>query len=125
MEEKNTKKKTLVLGGSLKPERYANRAIRKLREYEHPVVSVGLKEGKVLDVDIETGTPEFDDIDTVTLYLGQKNQEQYYPYILKLNPKRLIFNPGTENPELANLAISNNIEVIEYCTLILLDTNTF
>ncbi len=125
MIEKHEKKKTLVLGGSVKPERYANRAIVKLREYGHPVVSVGLKGGNVLDVDIKTGTPDYEDIHTVTMYLGSKNQAQYYPYILKLKPKRIIFNPGTENHELAALAAEKNIEVVEYCTLILLDTNTF
>jgi hypothetical protein len=125
MREKNEKKKTLVMGGSVRPERYAYRAITKLREHGHPVVSVGLKEGKVLDVDIQTGTPGFEDIHTVTLYLGPKNQPQYYPYILSLQPKRIIFNPGTENPEFFELALKNNIQVVEYCTLILLDTNTF
>lgn len=125
MKEKNEKKKTLVMGGSIKPQRFANKAIIKLREYGHPVVSVGLKEGKVLDVDIQTGMPDFEDIHTVTLYLGPKNQPQYYPYILSLKPKRIIFNPGAENPELFELALKNNIQAVEYCTLILLDTNTF
>lgn len=125
MKEKHLKKKTLVMGGSVKPERFANRAIIKLRDYGHPVVSVGLSEGNVLDVAIRTGTPDFEDIHTVTLYLGPKNQSQYYPYILRLKPERIIFNPGTENHELAELAVENNIQVIEYCTLILLDTNTF
>ncbi|MCB2208426.1 MAG: CoA-binding protein [Bacteroidetes bacterium] len=125
MKEKNEIKKTLVMGGSVKPERFANKAIIKLREYGHPVVSVGLKEGKVLDVDIQTGIPDFEDIHTVTLYLGPKNQPQYYAYILSLKPKRIIFNPGTENPEFFELALKNNIQVVEYCTLILLDTNTF
>ncbi|MEE4260187.1 MAG: CoA-binding protein [Bacteroidales bacterium] len=125
MQQNNEKKKTLVLGGSIKPERFANRAIVKLRGYGHPVVSVGLKEGKVLDVDIQTGTPDYKDIHTISLYLGPRNQTQYYPYILNLKPKRIIFNPGTENPELFELAAKNNISVVEYCTLILLDTNTF
>ena len=125
MVKENERKKTLVLGGSVKPQRFANKAIIKLREYGHPVVSVGLREGKVLDVDIQTGTPDFKEIHTITLYLGPRNQPQYYPYILSLKPKRIIFNPGTENAELFDLAIKNNILVVEYCTLILLDTNTF
>lgn len=120
-----TKKKTLVLGGSTNPGRYANKAILKLRAYGHPVVSVGLNEGAVQDVKIQTGLPDFKDIHTVTLYLSPKNQLQYYHYILGLKPKRIVFNPGTENAELAMLAQENNIQVIEYCTLILLDTNTF
>ncbi len=125
MKENNEKKKTLVLGGSVNPTRIANKAIRKLRAYGHPVVSVGLKEGEVDDVSIQTGTPHFKDIHTVTLYLNTKNQNQYYNYIIGLKPKRIVFNPGTENPELSELARKNNIEVVEYCTLILLDTHTF
>ncbi len=118
-------KKTLVLGGSLKPDRYANRAIRKLRSYGHPVVSIGNREGEVEDVTIRKGTPHFDDIHTVTVYLGAKNQHEYYNYIIGLKPQRIVFNPGAENPELADLARKNNMEVVEYCTLILLDTHTF
>ena len=125
MQEYADKKKTLVLGGSVKPTRYANKAIRKLRAFGHPVMSVGLKEGEVDDVNIQTGTPLLDDVHTVTVYLSNKNQKQYYDYIISLKPKRIVFNPGTENPELSELARKNNIEVVEYCTLILLDTHTF
>ena len=125
MKENNEKKKTLVLGGSMNPTRFFNRAIRKLRAYEHPVISIGLKEGEVDDVSIQTGTPHINDIHTVTLYLNPKNQKQYYDYIIGLKPKRIVFNPGTENLELSELARKNNIEVVEYCTLILLDTHTF
>jgi predicted CoA-binding protein len=123
--EVNKKKKTLVLGGSIKPERYANKAIKKLREHGHPVVSVGLNEGTVLDVKIQNGSPDFKDIHTVSLYLSPKNQVQYYDYIFSLKPKRIVFNPGTENTELSELALKKNIHVVEHCTLILLDTNTF
>jgi predicted CoA-binding protein len=121
----NKLKKTLVIGGSTKPERYSNRAIRKLRSYGHPVVSIGNREGTVADVAIEKGTPGFKDIHTVTIYLSAKNQQQYHDYIIELKPQRIIFNPGAENSELAALADDHNIEVVEYCTLILLDTNTF
>jgi predicted CoA-binding protein len=122
---KNKLKRTLVIGGSTKPERYSNRAIRKLRSYGHPVVSIGNREGTVVDVAIAKGTPEFKDIHTVTIYLSAKNQQQYHDYIIELKPQRIIFNPGAENSELAALADDHNIEVVEYCTLILLDTNTF
>jgi len=125
MQEYADKKKTLVLGGSIKPTRYANKAIRKLRAFGHPVMSVGLKEGEVGDVNIQTCTPLLDDVHTVTVYLSNKNQKQYYDYIIGLKPKRIVFNPGTENPELSELARKNNIKVVEYCTLILLDTYTF
>ena len=118
-------KKTLVLGGSIKPDRYANKAIRKLISYGYPVVSIGNKEGTVEDVPIIKETRKFDNIHTVTVYLSAKNQKQYYDYIIGLEPQRIIFNPGAENRELAEMALKRNIEVVEYCTLILLDTHTF
>ena len=118
-------KKTLVIGGSIKPERYANKAIKKLCRYNHPVVSLGLKTGEVDDVTIETGFPDFNDIHTVTMYVGHKNQPQYYDYILGLRPKGIIFNPGTENNEFEQLANKNGIETIEHCTLIMLGDGSF
>lgn len=119
------KKKTLVLGASLKPERYSNIAINKLRNHNHEVKAFGLREGKVNDVDIDTILIQYDDIDTVTLYLNPKRQEPYYDYIIGLNPKRVIFNPGTENPEFYNLLRQNNIEFEAACTLVLLGTNQY
>lgn len=118
-------KKTLVLGASANPSRYSNLTIRKLRAHGHPVVAIGLKKKMVEDVAIETEkTPEAG-IDTVTLYLNARNQEQYYDYILSLKPKRIIFNPGAENNELANLARSQNIQPMEACTLVLLSTGQY
>ena len=119
------KKKTLVIGGSLKPERYANRAINMLTDYGHPVVSVGLREGQVAGVDIQTGRPEFNDVDTVTMYVGPANQPDFYDYILGLHPKRIIFNPGTENKAFQKLAIENNIKTINHCTLVMLGEGSF
>ena len=118
-------KKTLVLGASENPDRYANKAIRALRKKGHPVVAVGLRNGKVMDVDIVKEKPESDNIDTITLYLSAKNQKGYYDYILSLNPKRIIYNPGAENEELEALAEENGIENMEACTLVLLATNQF
>jgi len=118
-------KKTLVIGGSTKPERYSNKAIRKLCQYGYPVVSIGLRGDEVAGVKIETGFPDFKNIDTVTLYVGIRNQPQYYDYIISLHPKRIVFNPGTENPELEDLARKNNIETIEHCTLIMLGEGSF
>ena len=119
------KKKTIVLGASTKPQRYSYRAINMLREYGHPVVAVGLRKGRVADVDIQTGQPTIDNVDTVTLYLNPKNQEPHYQYILDLKPRRVIFNPGTENPDFINRLKENGIQTIENCTLVMLGSGLF
>ena len=118
-------KKTIVLGASENTERYSNKAIRALRNKGHPVIAVGLREGKVLDVDIVKIKPDESDVDTVTLYLSAKNQKGYYDYILSLHPKRIIYNPGAENEDLESLANKNGIENMEACTLVLLATGQF
>jgi len=119
------KKKTLVLGASLKPERYANIAINRLVQAGHPVKAVGLKKGTVAGVTIDTDTLPYEGINTVTLYLNPKRQEAYYDYILSLKPERVIFNPGTENPEFYKILKENNIENEVACTLVLLSTNQY
>ena len=118
-------KKTLVIGASENSDRYSNKAVRMLKEYHHPVVAVGLKPGNIDDVTIDTGRPNPGNIDTVTMYVGAKNQPAYYDYILSVNPKRIIFNPGAENPELMQIAAHKGIEVIEACTLVMLRTGDF
>ena len=118
-------KKTLVIGASLKPERYSNIAIKRLRKYKHDVRAFGLKAGMVQDVSIDTELMPYKDIDTVTLYLNPMRQKPYYDYIIGLNPKRVIFNPGTENSEFYNLLKQNNIEFEVACTLVLLGTNQY
>jgi uncharacterized protein len=119
------KKKTLVLGASDNPSRYSFLAIKRLRNHGHPVVAVGKKYGHVADVEIEKEKKTFDDIDTVTIYLNPLHQQGYYDYILSLKPKRIIFNPGAENDELANLASQHDIKAIEACTLVLLSTGQY
>ena len=119
------KKKTLVMGGSLKPERYSNIAINRLRNYNHEVIAFGLKTGTVSGVEIETELMSYKDIDTITLYLNPKRQEPYYDYIIGLQPNRVIFNPGTENPEFYQLLDDNNIEYEAACTLVLLSTSQY
>ncbi|QQX75587.1 MULTISPECIES: CoA-binding protein [Aequorivita] len=118
-------KKTLVLGASLNPGRYSNLAINRLVSYGHTVEAVGLKKGIVAGVEISTEKEQFKDIDTVTLYLNPKRQEEYYGYIVSLKPKRVIFNPGTENPEFYDILKKNNIEIEIACTLVLLGTNQY
>lgn len=118
-------KKTLVLGASLNPDRYSNMAIHRLRAFNHPVLAVGLREGEVEGVEIQKGMPDFEDLDTITLYLNPKNQEQYYDYIIGLKPKRVIFNPGTENPAFEEMLNKADIAYEEACTLVLLSTNQY
>ncbi len=120
-----TIKKTVVLGASDSPMRYSFLAVRRLKSYDHPVVAIGKKEGNIDDTKIITNRPEMNDIDTVTLYLNPKHQEQYYDYILSLHPKRIIFNPGAENAELVKLAETNGINAMNACTLVLLGTGQY
>lgn len=118
-------KKTLVLGASTNPSRYSNLAIKRLNAYNHPVIAVGLKEGMVGNVNIQTGQPKEEAVDTITLYLNPTNQKPYYDYILSLQPKRIIFNPGTENYELEEMAREKGIKPIEACTLVMLSTGQY
>ncbi|MGO3183290.1 MAG: CoA-binding protein [Aequorivita sp.] len=118
-------KKTLVLGASLNPDRYSNLAINRLVNHGHTVEAVGLRKGEVAGVTISTEKEDFKDIDTVTLYLNPKRQEEYYDYIISLNPKRVIFNPGTENPDFYKILKENNIENEVACTLVLLGTDQY
>lgn len=119
------KNKTLVIGASLKKERYSNKAIRMLREHDIDVVALGLRKGTVADVELETEKMNFEDIDTVILYLNPKRQEAYYDYIVGLQPRRVIFNPGTENEGFINLLKENSIETEIACTLVMLSTNQY
>ena len=100
-------------------------AIRQLRSHQHPVVAVGKRPGMVADVDVTTETSKIKDLDTISLYLNPANQKEYYQYILDSKPKRIIFNPGTENEELAGLAMQNGIHPMEACTLVLLSTGQY
>lgn len=116
---------TLVLGASLNPNRYSNIAIKRLREKNVPVTAIGLRKGKVLDVAILDEKEALENIETITLYLNPNRQEEFYDYILSLQPRRVIFNPGTENEELISLLKENNIEAEIACTLVLLSTNQY
>ena len=113
---------TLVIGASEKPERYANMAVRLLREYNHDVLALGLREGAIEDVPIQTGLPAFADVDTVTLYVGPQRQDPFIDYVMGLKPRRVIFNPGTENPDFQKKLRINGIEPVEACTLVMLRT---
>jgi uncharacterized protein len=118
-------KKTVVLGASDNPSRYSYLAVHRLRAHKHPVVAIGRKVGHVADVDITKEHLQEQDVDTVTLYLNPRNQVQYYDYILNLHPRRIIFNPGTENDELIQKARENNIKPVIACTLVMLSTGQY
>jgi len=119
------KKKTLVLGASANPERYSYLAVNRLRNSGHPVIAIGRKQVKVSDVEVDTEKKPYPDVDTVTLYLNPAHQKEFYDYILSLHPKRIIFNPGAENEELASLALSHGIKPVEACTLVLLSIGQY
>lgn len=118
-------KTTVVLGASDNPGRYSYLAVNRLRKHGHPVIAIGKKPGKVADVEITKEQKEEQGVDTVTLYLNPLHQKMYYDYIVSLNPKRIIFNPGTENDELAVLAEQHGIKTMEACTLVMLSTGQY
>jgi predicted CoA-binding protein len=118
-------KTTLVLGASANPSRYSYLAIRKLAAHGHLVVAIGKKKGRVGEVDIETVPVPITQVDTITLYLNPANQQEYIDYILQLHPKRIIFNPGTENDELIDSARNKGIEPVIGCTLVMLSAGMY
>ena len=118
-------KKTLVLGASAKPEKYAYKAISMLVEIGHSVLAIGQNAGEVAGIKIQTKAIPLKNIDTVTLYLNPTRQREYYNYIVDSKPKRVVFNPGTENPEFYQLLELNNIKAEVACTLVLLATNQY
>lgn len=118
-------KRTLVIGASDNPERYSAKAIKALVSHNHEVVAIGLREGEVAGVLFNNEKKEFPNIDTVTLYVGPKNQLEYYDYIIGLKPKRVIFNPGTENDEFIDQLRSYDIYPEVACTLVLLATGQY
>lgn len=117
--------KTVILGATPNPERYAYLAANKLVRFGHEIVNVGIKQGEVAGVEILNGVPEVEGVDTVTLYVGPKHQPVYYDWLIGLKPRRIIFNPGTENPELAMLARKAGIETEVACTLVLLSSGQY
>ena len=118
-------KKTLILGATPDSSRYAYLAANRLVRTGHPIVNVGIKKGEVAGVAIEPAEEVHSDIDTITLYIGPALQPQYHNYILDTKPKRVIFNPGTENYELEKLLDQHDIEPIRACTLVLLSTGQY
>ena len=118
-------KRTLILGSSANPSRYSFIAARKLTTHGHPIFLLGRRKGVVLDKEISIEKIDWKDIDTVTLYINPSHQPEYYDYIISLNPKRVIFNPGTENPDFENILLDKNIIPIEACTLVMLSVGQY
>ena len=118
-------KKTLVFGASLKGDRYSNIAIVKLLELGHEVFAYGFQEGLIETVKIDTKMLQYKDVDTISMYLSPKRQKAYYQHIIGLDPKRVIFNPGTENPDFYKLLDAHEIHYEVACTLVLLTTNQY
>lgn len=118
-------KNTLIIGATPNPSRYAYKAAQMLKAKGHDIINVGIKSGAVAGVDIEKPGQIHENVHTITMYVGPHLQSEYYDYILQTNPKRVIFNPGTENDELEELLRSNAIEPVEACTLVMLATGQY
>lgn len=119
------KKKTLIIGASTNPSRYAYTAAHRLKNYGHEIVQIGLREGKTAGETILTEKSPLEGVDTITMYVGPQNQPEYYDYILSLKPERVIFNPGTENGEFEKLLIEHDIKPVSACTLVMLATGQY
>lgn len=118
-------KPTAIIGASENPERYSFKATQRLKQHGHSVYPVGIRAGIIEGETILTGKPELKNIDTVTLYVGPQNQAAWQDYILGLKPKRLIFNPGTENPDFMKMAEAQGIACLEACTLVMLSIGNY
>lgn len=118
-------KKTVVLGASPNASRYSNRAVKRLTGNGYEAVPIGIRKGEIEGIKIITDTPYVRNVHTITLYLNAERQKSYYDYMLSLQPERIIFNPGTENPELMRLAKEKGIEVDIVCTLVLLSVGEY
>ena len=118
-------KKTVVIGASENPERYSNKATVALKKHHHEVIPIGIQDGEIDGIKIVKEKIKIEGVDTVTLYVGPKNQPSWFDYVISLRPKRVIFNPGTENPEFEQMLQQNNIEPVRACTLVLLSIGDY
>lgn len=120
-------KKTVIIGATPNPSRFAYLAAARLKEHNIEFVPVGIKKGSVFGKEILDlrQLPEISEVDTITLYINPDHQREWYNYFFKLNPRRVIFNPGTENSELEKLLEQKNIEALEACTLVMLGSGQY
>jgi uncharacterized protein len=121
----SSSKITLVVGASTNPDRYAYKAIKSLLQHNHEVVAFGIKKGNIDDVEFINDWPISTNIDTITLYVNPSLQTQYIPQILATAPKRVIFNPGTENEDFVQQLKENGIQAIKACTLVMLSIGNY
>jgi len=115
----------LVLGASPNPVRFSHKAVKSLLRNDQEVVAVGFREGLIVEEEIMTGTPPIEDVHTVSIYIGSSRQAEYYDYIFSLKPKRVIFNPGTVNPEFMGKLKQAGIEPVSECMLVMLNDGDY
>ena len=118
-------KKTLIIGASNNPDRYAYKAAERLLTHGHEIELLGIRPDVIFGKTIDTEQKQYENLDTVTLYVGPQRQPDYYDYIISLKPKRVIFNPGTENEVFETILKNNGIVAEEACTLVLLGTGQY
>jgi predicted CoA-binding protein len=119
------RKKTVILGASPNPVRFSHKAVKSLLRNDQEVVAVGFREGLIGEEEIQVGMPPIEEVDTVSIYIGSSRQSDYYDYILSLKPKRVIFNPGTVNPEFMARLKREGIEPVAECMLVLLSEGDY
>lgn len=119
------RKKTLVLGASPNPIRFSHKAVKSLLRHDEEVVAVGFREGLIVEEEILTGLPSIEGVHTVSIYIGSSRQSEYYDYILSLKPKRVIFNPGTVNPEFMARLAKEGVEIVSECMLVMLNDGEY
>jgi len=115
----------VILGASPNPVRFSHKAVKSLLRHDQEVVAVGLREGLIGEEEIQVGMPPIEEVDTVSIYIGSSRQSDYYDYILSLKPKRVIFNPGTVNPEFMARLKREGIEPVAECMLVLLSEGEY
>ena len=118
-------KRTLIIGASSNPSRYSYIAAQRLSRLGHPILLLGRRKGFALGQEIYVDKITWSDVDTVTLYINPTHQPDYYDYVISLKPKRVIFNPGTENPEFESILDSINIIPVRACTLVMLSVGQY
>lgn len=118
-------KPTVVIGASPDPEKYSYKAVLSLQKKRMTAYAAGIHAGTINGTVIELNKPHFENVHTVTLYVSPKNLESWKTYILSLNPKRIIFNPGTESQAFYNEASAKGIECLEACTLVMLGMGAY